>query len=144
MSELVTDEMVQTAGDIFWEADDGRPSASIRDMLNAVAPLIAAKAVAQCQEEMDLLSRDHAEAFGAWHKELAKVARVEVLADWFEQQPNWREWGVHAQIRAALAEPEATGRLHGPGCADCDNRATEFHRSRTDKPNRLRPAGRDS
>jgi hypothetical protein len=29
-------------------------------------------------------------------------------------------------------------RLHGPGCVDCDSGVTEFHRSRTDKPNNLR------
>jgi hypothetical protein len=31
-----------------------------------------------------------------------------------------------------------TGRLHGPGCVDCDNGVREFHRSRTDKQNGLR------
>lgn len=30
------------------------------------------------------------------------LARVGDLAEWFEAQPNWREWGVHRQIRAAL------------------------------------------
>lgn len=35
--------------------------------------------------------------------EMAEVrANVEALAAWFEGQPNWREWGVHRQIRAAL------------------------------------------
>lgn len=46
--------------------------------------------------------------------------------------------------RALLApSPAATtgeARLHGPGCVDCDNGVKEFHRSRTDKPNQLRPA----
>lgn len=36
----------------------------------------------------------------------AKVARVEQLAAWFEAQPNWNEWGIHRQIRAALADQE--------------------------------------
>jgi hypothetical protein len=29
------------------------------------------------------------------------------------------------------------GRLHGPGCVECDRGVTEFHRSRTDEPNPL-------
>jgi hypothetical protein len=35
----------------------------------------------------------------------ASVMRVEALADWFEQQENWRAWNVHGQIRTALAAP---------------------------------------
>jgi hypothetical protein len=37
----------------------------------------------------------------------AKVAKVVTLADWFESQMNWNEWGIHRQIRAALADAPA-------------------------------------
>jgi len=40
--------------------------------------------------------------------ELAALrGRIEALAAWFESQPNWNEWGVHRQIRAALAASPA-------------------------------------
>jgi hypothetical protein len=45
MSNHYDDAVVQAAADAFWDAPDGRPSASIRAMLDAAAPLIAAKAL---------------------------------------------------------------------------------------------------
>lgn len=63
--------------------------------------VVADAEIAQCQDEMDLLSRDNAEAFGAWHEELARaeaaeraladqrarVARVEALIQRKEENP---------------------------------------------------------
>ena len=45
---------------------------------------------------------DEEALFAALNEARTKVARVEALATWFEAQHNWREWGVHKQIRAAL------------------------------------------
>ena len=32
----------------------------------------------------------------------AALSRVRDLADEYEQNPNWREWGIHSRIRRAL------------------------------------------
>jgi len=79
----------------------------------------------------------------------AEVRAVEALADkWAAIGQDQLPWAAQ-QIRAALAGAPAVtptetqaegGRLHGPGCVDCDNGVAEWHRARTDKPNNLRPA----
>lgn len=40
----------------------------------------------------------------------AKLEAVERLADWFDAQENWREWGVGRQIRAAVQSVQETER----------------------------------
>ena len=48
----------------------------------------------------------------------AKVAAVEALADEWEAQPNWREWGIHRQICGALTRVGAADtQPEGATCA---------------------------
>jgi hypothetical protein len=74
----------------------------------------------------------------------ATVARFSALTDEVDQMAHQQSyevagvlWDIVGRFRAVLADAPAE-RLHGPGCVDCDSGVTEFHRSRTDKPNNLR------
>lgn len=47
------------------------------------------------------------------------LARVELLAEWFESQTNWREWGIHEQIRAhAKVDPPALAAAGAPAVSE--------------------------
>jgi hypothetical protein len=61
-----------------------------------------AESLARELEEARLASEAHVAALEILRD---RLARVEALAAWFESQHNWREWGIHRQIRAALAGP---------------------------------------
>lgn len=66
--------------------------------------------------------RERAEAAEAERDAIRQaLARVELLAEWFESQPNWQSWGIHEQIRAhakvdtPAAPAVSGGRTSDPG-----------------------------
>lgn len=61
------------------------------------ADLEAARQIDQSSNETRAFERSDA----------AKVAAVAALADWYDAQPNWREWRIGASIRNAVADPDA-------------------------------------
>lgn len=52
VSSHYTEDDVRAAADAFWGLEDGRPGQSIRAMLDAVAPAIAARALRDAAQQI--------------------------------------------------------------------------------------------
>lgn len=70
--------------------------------------MVPAARLAEATEAMQHATRLHMAARVEAQAALDQVAQVAALADWFDAQPNWREWGIGRQIRAALNLPTTT------------------------------------
>lgn len=65
------------------------------------------------------------------------LGKVAELADWYDAQTNWREWGIGASIRRAAADPVSLADVRENDCGgcideDCDIAETcAYHRTAT-------------
>ena len=106
--------------------------------VDAAARLLRERAASYARDAEALDRGEHPEAvaiLSTMRDELRKVASEIEHKEWCVECSAFHRPPIGCGT--AVASP----RLHGPGCVDCDNGVVECHRSRTDKPNRLR--GRD-